>query len=211
MVLLKGLLNYLKMTQGVLLFWLVLGLKLVSVILQELSKIKFRVQEAEAKTRLAEAQIGQVGKEKPSETVVTKDGFALTPRGGKYYTPDPKTGKLVEYQGEIKKLRSSSNLLDDLQGTGAGTDGKGGADNEGKGGEKSKSLSESIFGTKKEDTAETTSTASVRSGRGRPVSNRVSSRPPEFILRGTNRIKNKAYDEWTSKYGATHNPDGTPK
>jgi hypothetical protein len=170
-----------------------------------------RVQEAEAKTRLAEAQIGQVGKEKPSETVVTKNGFALTPRDGKYYTPDPKTGKLVEYQGEIKKLRSSSNLLDDLQGTGAGTDGKGGADNEGKGGEKSKSLSESIFGTKKEDTAETTSTASVRSGRGRPVSNRVSSRPPEFILRGTNRIKNKAYDEWTSKYGATHNPDGTPK
>lgn len=83
---------------------------------------------------------------------------------------------------------------------GAGADGK-----------KSKSLSESIFGTKEEDSTETTPTGSVRSGRGRPVSNRVPTRPPEFILRGTNRIKNKAYDDWTAQYGATHNPDGTPK
>jgi hypothetical protein len=57
----------------------------------------------------------------------------------------------------------------------------------------------------------TDETRPVRSGRGRPVSNRVPTRPPEFILRGTNRIKNKAYDDWTAQYGATHNPDGTPK
>jgi hypothetical protein len=57
----------------------------------------------------------------------------------------------------------------------------------------------------------TDETRPVRSGRGRPVSNRAPTRPPEFILRGTNRIKNKAYDDWTAQYGATHNPDGTPK
>jgi hypothetical protein len=62
-----------------------------------------------------------------------------------------------------------------------------------------------------ESTTETTPAGPVRSGRGRPVSNRVPTRPPEFILRGTNRIKNKAYDDWTAQYGATHNPDGTPK
>jgi hypothetical protein len=165
-----------------------------------------RVQEAEAKTKLAEAQLGEVGRGAVSESIATEDGQPLEKRGGKLYTMDGKV-----YKGKIKRLSGTSSILDQLEGRGAGTDGKGGADNEGKGGEKSKSLSESIFGTKKEDTAETTSTASVRSGRGRSVSNRVSSRPPEFILRGTNRIKNKAYDEWTSKYGATHNPDGTPK
>jgi hypothetical protein len=58
---------------------------------------------------------------------------------------------------------------------------------------------------------ETTPTAPVRSGRGRRESNRVSARPPREILRGTNRIKNKAYDEWMEQYGATHNPDGSPK
>jgi hypothetical protein len=57
----------------------------------------------------------------------------------------------------------------------------------------------------------TDETRPVRSGRGRPVSNRAPTRPPEFILKGTNRIKNKAYDDWTAQYGATHNPDGTPK
>jgi hypothetical protein len=62
-----------------------------------------------------------------------------------------------------------------------------------------------------ESTTETSPAGPVRSGRGRPVSNRVPTRPPEFILRGTNRIKNKAYDDWTAQYGATHNPDGTPK
>jgi hypothetical protein len=62
-----------------------------------------------------------------------------------------------------------------------------------------------------ESATETTPAGPVRSGRGRPVSNRVPTRPPEFILRGTNRIKNKAYDDWTAQYGATHNPDGTPK
>lgn len=66
-----------------------------------------------------------------------------------------------------------------------------------------------IFGTKTD--SETTPTAPVRSGRGRRESNRVSARPPEFIMRGTNRVKNKAYDKWMEQYGATHNPDGTPK
>jgi hypothetical protein len=67
------------------------------------------------------------------------------------------------------------------------------------------------FEPRTESTTETTPAGPVRSGRGRPVSNRVPTRPPEFILRGTNRIKNKAYDDWTAQYGATHNPDGTPK
>ena len=62
-----------------------------------------------------------------------------------------------------------------------------------------------------ESTTETTPAGPVRSGRGRPASNRVPARPPEFVYKGTNKNKNKAYDDWTAKYGATHNPDGTPK
>lgn len=173
-----------------------------------------RVQEAETRTRLAEAQIGQVGKGKPSETVVTKDGFALTVRGEKFYTPDPKTGKLVEYTGEVKPLRTAKDFLSGLEGMKT----EGTPQTEGTPTMTQEEVNAVVRGTPSTTSptpelegSSPLSTAPVRSGRGRPVSNRVSPRPPEFILRGTNRIKNKAYDKWTSQYGATHNPDGTPK
>ena len=159
-----------------------------------------RVQEAEAKTRLAEAQIGQVGKEKPSETVVTKDGFALTPRGGKYYTPDPKTGKLVEYKGEIKKLSSGQNLLGDLrtlQGTGAGT---------GQTGLTVPTLTQAEVNARLRGEPSTTTSPTSSEPFQRPEGS-VSPRPPDSFG-GT---KNPEAAEWDRLYGAKYNRNGTPK
>jgi len=158
----------------------------------------------EAQTKLARAQLGQLDEGKASEIIVTEDGYPLSIRKGKYFRQDG-----IEYKGKIKKLSSTESELAQLIRLQQEMEGKnktGGGD-----GKKSKSLSESIFGTKEEDNTETTPAGPVRSGRGRPVSNRVPTRPPEFILRGANTIKNKAYDNWMAQYGATHNPDGTPK
>ena len=153
-----------------------------------------RVREAEAKTRLAEVQTNQVGKGKPSETVVTKDGFALTIRGEKYYTPDPKTGKLVEYKGEIKKLRSSPDLLGDLEGMGGSTPpatSPTGKDNK--------------PDPRNFDPSTTTSPTSSEPFQ-RPEGS-VSPRPPDSFG-GT---RNPEAAKWDRLYGAKYNRNGTPK
>jgi hypothetical protein len=155
-----------------------------------------RVREAEAKTRLAEVQTNQVGKGKPSETVVTKDGFALTIRGEKYYTPDPKTGKLVEYKGEIKKLRSSQDLLGDLEGMGGSTPpatSPTGKDNK----PDPRNFDPSA--------ATTTSPTSLEPPQ-RPEGS-VSPRPPDSFG-GT---RNPEAAKWDRLYGAKYNRNGTPK
>ena len=155
-----------------------------------------QVKEAEAKTRLAEAQIGQVGKGKPSETVVTKDGFALTIRGEKYYTTDPKTGKLVEYQGEIKKLSSTPDLLSRLEGMGGSTPpatSPTGKDNK---------PDPRNFDPSAATTTSPTSLEPIQRPEGS-----VLPRPPDSFG-GT---KNPEAAEWDRLYGAKYNRNGTPK
>ena len=159
-----------------------------------------QIKEAEAKTRLAEVQTNQVGKGKPSETVVTKDGFALTVRGEKYYTPDPKTGKLVEYQGEIKKLSSTPDLLSRLEGMGTK-----GTLKTGQTGLTVPTLTQAEVDARLRGEPSASSPTSLEPLQ-RPEGS-VSPRPPDSFG-GT---KNPKAAEWDRLYGATHNRNGAPK
>jgi hypothetical protein len=150
-----------------------------------------QVKEAEAKTRLAEAQLGEVGRGAVSESIATEDGQPLEKRGGKLYTMDGKV-----YKGKIKRLSGTSNILDQLEGMGGTTPpatSPTGKDNK---------PDPRNFDPSAATTTSPTSTAPSRS-----ATDKVSPRPPDSFG-GT---RNPEAATWDRLYGATHNRNGTPK
>ena len=149
-----------------------------------------RVREAEAKTRLAEAQLGEVGRGAVSESIATEDGQPLEKRGGKLYTMDGKV-----YKGKIKRLSGTSSILDQLEGMGGSTPpatSPTGKDNK---------PDPRNF----DPSAATTSPTSLEPPQ-RPEGS-VSPRPPDSFG-GT---RNPEAAKWDRLYGAKYNRNGTPK
>lgn len=151
---------------------------------------EIQIKESQAKTRLAEAQYGQIGRGAVSESIATEDGQPLEKRGGKLYTMD---GKI--YKGKIKRLSGTSSILDQLEGMGGPTPPA-----------TPPTSKDNKPNPRNFDPSATTTSPTSLEPFERPEGS-VSPRPPDSF----GGVRNPEAAEWDRIYGAKYNRNGTPK